>query len=246
MYNRVFPALGSQQLRELTNGDCDSLALQAYAELNNTWVESSPADPILSTSDANRFIGFLEGRTRLTSPEWWTQIYAERHSGDLFKYREAALGSTLPVGFLEVRADVDIRLQGGELLIRKGASECTFPATIIDVLKDGDDLFVSRCTAAIHRDDGILAFYDHAAGSCKLFYASKGKLRWQSVAWGQGYPRGAISGGWTHDCEVRIQGDVAAIFGSGTAGPYVEAFDTKTGTNLFRFSREYWLQRDHQ
>jgi hypothetical protein len=245
-YNRVLPKLTDTELRELSRDLNTSLALQAYAELHNTWRENRKATlpdavpSLLVNRDKYQFLGFLAGRTGLIPPRWWENAFGKPYTDELLKYRQSSVADKLDRKFLEVPTGTELREHDGQIVVRIGERECVFPITIIDCLNK-DDVFVSRACAGISGENGVLAFYDRT-GPCYLFCARKGVLRWQSVGWGQGST--AIAGGyWAHDAEIVLQDDIVAVFGSGTGGPYVEAFDLETGQNRFRFSREYWFQR---
>jgi hypothetical protein len=63
----------------------------------------------------------------------------------------------------------------------------------------------------------------------------------ESEVWAAGVDNIAATGAWEHHACFDVRDDRVVIWGAGTGGSYVEAFDAKTGVNLFRFCTEYWF-----
>ena len=259
--NKLFRRLDKQQLREWSRDTNIGIALAAYAELHGNLVpransraehlkllygrlsgglpevdrESLP-EHVRDPLDAQRFLGFLEARTGLQVPRWWEEAYQEQYTCGIFEYQESSV-----LGFLEVPIGLSLRETNGRIVVRRGDSSFSVPKPVVDKV-DSEQLF-QRCTATIKGDTGVVAFFD-GPGSCFLFCVKNNTLQWSAEAWNYGAPnRIGVTGPWTHDLEVSIQEKCVAVFGTGTGGAYVEAFDKKTGANIFRFSQTYWLQK---
>jgi len=140
----------------------------------------------------------------------------------------------VPIGLSLTESD-------GRIVVRRGDSSFSIPKAVVDKV-DSEEWF-ERGTAAIKGDTGVLAFFG-VPGTCFLFAVKNNTLQWRAEVWGYGLPnRIGVTGSWVHDLEVSIEEKCVAVFGTGTGGAYVEAFDKKTGANIFRFSHTYWLQK---
>jgi hypothetical protein len=65
-----------------------------------------------------------------------------------------------------------------------------------------------------------------------------GKTRWENRVWDWAY-KGHATGVWFENVAVLEKGETVLVIGSGVFCFYIEAFNSKTGRNEFRFANWY-------
>ena len=240
--------LDARHLWKLTRDPDIGIALAGYLELHGDLVPRAESPPkhlerlygpllelvdrqslprqVRDPLDAQRFFGFLEGRTGLQPPGWWEKAYLEQYTHRIFQYHQSPLGASLRHGILEVPIGLSVTEHNGRIAVRQGDSSLSVSRAVLD--KVDNAISVQQCTAVINGDIGVLALFA-VPGNCSLLCVKKDTVQWTAKAWNYGAPnRIGVTGPWIHDLELTIQGDQVAVFGAGTGGAYVEVFDKKT------------------
>ncbi len=246
-------------LAKLLTSDSTGLALQAAWEEVKRSMPRSPASPVrsrrsgmsrLNRVSLARFIGFVEGRLRVTVPDWWEDHLLIAKGGaiediDFLAMRIPDTGrgtyGNMPAYSGTKELDIDVEYNGGvskvevigdQLAIH--LEDCVFQvdrpsgSTIyVSVM----DFKTSGCLALVHDNwpGGILLNID----------SSDGKVLWQQELWCDRayYIRGGDGG--FHWSEVKTKGDTVFVFGLRNDLVYIEAFELRTGKPQFRFSTTY-------
>ena len=134
------------------------------------------------------------------------------------------------------------KMQGLPGFILTLSKKISIPRSVIDQWSS-EHPFITRCKATIEGGIGVVAFYDRRPQVYLLLCVKNDNIKWQAEVWRYGGPSGGTGGSWSHDLEITIQEDCVAVFGTGSGGAYVEAFDKRTGANLFSFSPKFWMRR---
>jgi hypothetical protein len=244
-FTALFAAAGESGLAELRKSAHDSIAIQAAWEQVVRTVpkttESMNPPYRLNREKLRQFLEFLEGRTRLRLPKWWSQAILEASA-----YRRTNLYFPTPSLELLVRS-----VTGGTVAVRIGDVTVTKKGNIfsLQVARDSIDL-PTELRDRVLESGGYVAGYftskscyfaDYESHGATFTLArldrSTGRIVWKTAVWGSywgsgggGLPRGPVT--------IIQQGDRVVVFGS-ASGIYVEAFRADDGKNLFRFSNGY-------
>jgi hypothetical protein len=190
----------------------------------------------------NQLIGFAEGRLRAKLPSWWLQtllsaeasarsdIHFDNPKGHL--YLAAGLERFAPRGTNLAKDGNGVRLTVGERSV-------TLPASLAAEILEKDAqpnvsayLGTERCYLVHHADrctPFLLTCWDPK--SVKILWT---KLGW--AARGYGAWNGIDERHWVSVVEKQ---DRVIVFGAGSEVVYIEAFNAKDGTVLFRFGTSY-------
>jgi hypothetical protein len=254
----LFAGAGSERIRRLMNDDDISISLAAAYR---GALQNNAENPI---PRPERFLGFMEGRTRINIPLRWEVELTMRFLRDRPELAVKSLENYLPVcpflsrwgdGFLS-SARVEFKRTGFELKAPTGTSLSRVDGRIF--LTGGDvripidekavpspeDYFppLEYLEAVVGPKKTFLAFYRWCACPYPLVCvdSQSGEALWRGDIWSVGDWRVGAAGADVH--EVFIQADEArvAVLGHASDGSYAEAFNTRDGSNIFRFSTNSW------
>lgn len=215
------------------------------------------------------FLGFFEGRTKLTPPLWWQfavhlACFAGRPGYE--SLAAAALPNYVPLcpqvrkgpsgspficfpqahdTGLELRAPTgtEVASEKDTVAIRVGERTLRLRGKNVKELRDlafGNDT-IETC---VTKDRSFVAFVDKFADPYVLACVDtrSGKVLWRTWVWGLGN-YGGYTGSWTHNVQIVSDNRVVAVYGECVLECYAEAFDVETGKSLFRFTSCLWRQR---
>ena len=244
LYRSLFEACDPTELVELNASESDSIASQSAWERVTMTVPKEP-DKKAYRPDAqmlNWFIGFFEGRNRLSAPEWWrtivldaranrrNNIYPGKPKEPLYHQSELK----------RVKCPVNASVEENDRVItyRNGDDSIVIPEQFFN-RSDSGDLWCSiscvfteeSCFVAVHTDVGYshdVACLDRKSG--QVVWASKACGCW----WGSatGVHKSWVSLVPTYDGRV-------FVFGSASIGLYAHGFDSSNGKTLVQFSSNY-------
>ena len=253
----VLQKADSEVLNQLMLGENDSLALLAawtilIRDFGVLTPEDAEDDPELYGGDQplsfdpqrfQHFLGFIEGRFRVSVPEVWAenlQACKINDAGDLI-----AFGRDSPLFVLaETRTDKLLAASGTTLRDVKGGKEVAF--------SDGKTFFIPE---EFYKHDASLdGIYAMRAPEDKVLVAlppsyhdyellcfsmSSGELIWRTTVWADCI--GGSSGiPLPNSVKLIIAGNRIYLFGnSGGAIAYLEGFDLQDGRPVLRFSTGY-------
>ena len=211
-------------LQAIRHDDRLGLALSAEWELTRRHLGS---DSKVSTDQISQFVGFLEGRLRCTTPEWWSDSLRRAERGSEYIVRPNSVPSrnasrldATTESELKSRIEVD----GNTLVIDKAI-----------LGRNVKDMCVIRDNSAWYiadRDQAFPARYN------LLAFSADGKLKWKCEVWASGID--SFSGqGHFHIVEARATPHHIVIFGVFLNGYYVEVSRRLDGVNLCRFATSY-------
>ena len=242
-YSALFTLVGNDGLTRLRAHNSDTIAIQA------AWMQvelTVPVEPPPQTVRPDRekltwFLGFLEGRARVTPPKWWADAILDAranrrgnvYAGGLADWVDRKEGDPI---FKTWPAKAAIERQEDKLVVRLGNESADLPGDFLKNVKkqqfydEARALFTpTRCYVAIHESVG----YSYRLGCVER---TPSRTRWVSDVWGSWWCASTgVSRQWI---EIVKQGDRVVVFGIG-AGFHVEAFRADDGANLFRFSNSY-------
>lgn len=252
VYSRLFLKADWKTIDELKGHDHDGIALQAaWEEVRRSIPQEGPKRllgeraPLLDAKKTHRFIGFVEGRLKVTPPPFWEDLLrrarAERRikwdevlTTDLKRYlyllQENPIGQD---GKRNVMAPFDLSVdefkQGTSLEVEIDKKTLTVPLTNapwgINAWPVGRNRYVVALVSSISPHHEIICI-DGGDQS----------VVWKSRVWGE--TLGPIRSGWSpaHFVDARLSGDRLLIFGVTFDRIYIEGFSIADGKNLFRFS----------
>jgi hypothetical protein len=264
-YRAFFRGLDRETL-ELQENDPDvGIALQAAWELH---VERAIARK--RTPHAERFLGFLEGRTKLRVPlRWEVELVTDPlvHAPDRMA---VTLDDYLPLApFLSkkdglyheeperfdgtplgprVTAGTRLKKTEGEVAITVGDATVTMEEQLFQQVKKEPRGEFDELRAVLGSKRSYVVWYDPVGGPFPLICldSHSGKLLWRAQSWGSGADnRLGFSGPTRHDVYVSVVPGKVVLFGSTLGGScYLEAFSAETGSSLYRFSSNSWCIYD--
>jgi len=193
--------------------------------------------------DVQRFLGVLEGRLRVSVPEWWERAIEDLKE-QLPDDRSLPNGgwTKLPDELLkEAQADVILMLPGEtpdeRIRIRMSTESVRrllwWDKAVAVGVSSRQVILLARGTAG--RASGLLCL-DRTAF----------EERWRTHTWGLG-PNGPFFGPPIKDyVSIVMTADRVFIFGANITGAYVEAFELKDGTNIARFATTNWYVKKEE
>lgn len=255
-YRRKLRNADSSALAEYRRSDDCGLALQAawqpVREEAPSHLDEERTVKVGTLVSAHRFVGFVEGRLRVTLPKWWVRLLLNAYTdADGFVWAQTEIpiegkpiskkvpryfqfdGSkwvasddkTLSIGDLQ-----SITLRGAEYRLPHEIAEKGVQQAFFDLLTETADAKVQ-----------LVAVYEEHSNGFPMYGFDRAD---KHVLWtadvGFGSPRsGAFGPGIVHNVQLVINGDTVYVYGFDATSAYVEAFAINNGTNLFRFGTSY-------
>ena len=231
-YRELFTAAGKDHIPALQCHNDGSIAVQAaWQKVIGTLTEKEREEglPPRDKQALSRFVGFVEGRTRVAVPKWWADFIVKGPVKAKQKWYHNA-------GRKYVFAPKDTRItsDGDGYTLHISNDSVKLPDSILRKADSGElvcrvsGLFTQKhCFVAVH--DGVGFSHDVACVD-----RTTGKLVWVSKACGCWI--GGASG--VHESWVTVthQHGQVVIFGASWTGFYMHSFDPVTGKSRFKFS----------
>lgn len=246
LYRSLFSAAGADGLARLQTLPHDSVAIQSAWEAVTLTVpiESGNAVYRPDARKLNWFLGFLQGRARVSLPDWWRDVVL-----DVRAHRRDNFYVGLPKADPYRRTDVhsvtcprnaSVKKSGNSLLYQVGRDKITIPEELLDYYRDDygelscriSGCFTDKhCYLAIHDDAG----YPHAVASVDR---SSGDVIWKTKACGCWFwGTTGIHESWVS--VVHTADDRVFVFGAASAGFYAHGFRASDGRSLMHFANNY-------
>jgi hypothetical protein len=261
-FARYFKEVGRNGLDRLKNDADTGIALEAAWE-QHAVVMPEELDPdrdvdslpprVLRAGDAQRFFGFLEGRTGLEIPEWWEgrrnfPPRLDNWERPIHEFEETDFSLRDGGGKLKVIKSFygpkssAVRVNEG-LLLSNGSRKLIVAADVVEKWKNDAPVGTEFCDFYVGGERSYVAIYNEIGFEFPLFCieTKSGKLLWKVRVWGQRLPLGMLftGSGYHHEIELDVSDERVEVWGAGLFGSYVESFAAKTGAVRFRFSTEY-------
>ena len=245
--HKLFKGADSKKLERLKQSKEDAVALRAaWREMVLGGTPRTMKHPevetvkVVARSAGARFLGFVEGRLGITVPKWWeacaTDAFRIDDKGDsLFSGDPPNPYDENKERPILVSPGVSVRVTKEKTMLRCGNDEILLARDLASkYVKEQSHLCV-----LIESETLFLAPHHYAGFSFPLacIERSTGSRKWEAKVWGGGI-EGGTSGVWVQYASIIGKEDRVIVFGyvSGCLCCYVEAFDRKTGRNLFRFA----------
>ena len=257
-YQALFEAAGTEGLGQLKSHRHDGIALQAAWQevlltIPERRIELSENRPLLiglswppesekhpDKAQLNRFVNFMKKRANLEVPGWWEEILlgaegeGPDHAGfpmpkDKNLYHDAGLGIYAPRG-------TKVMKNGNNIVLAVRNESVSLSRSFFEKVSYSQNWLSALMTPG----NCYVAFHDPYGFSYSLYCVERkpGKILWEAPVGGAFW--GLASGlGYEQYVAVTQQGARIVVFGACGYGAHVEAFDAKTGANLFRFSTSY-------
>ncbi len=261
VYNSLLANAPVEDLQRLKNDPNTGIALAAAWRL----FEKSPrSDPV---PNGQRFLGFIEGRTRLQIPlRWELEVQGilvntpEEYQAMLRPYNLRApfitrRGKEIVVGHekhqesilnLTVPIDTSLVRNNKEIKITVGKKSVTVPEDAIpDLVRDSQSTRGFRAVIGDKRSYFAVLDVVGATSEVTCFDQENHRVVWNASLWAYGgdTPRSG-SGSWWNDADLVLSEDRLAVFGRGPRACYLEVFDVSTGAATLRFSTTNWYCND--
>ncbi len=255
LYLKFFAKTSTRQLKELKHDADLGVALHAAWRMHNVKqdVMRFGGAPPLDPGHGNRFIGFFEGRTLLTPPDWWSGGVLDPAFGAVDRMEaEAKYYDPYPCNFPAARMWGSLQLPPRTTLSKKGqkitarvrGESVQLPASLFREVEDEDEGYWSRAIIDIGPIVSLVVFHLDAVTDPFPIYcvdSRTSKIMWRAKSWGAGEDNiFGFSGTWSNTVGIERHGKHLAVYGHATSGSYVEVFSLKTGECKFRFSTNFW------
>ena len=228
-YRALLEPNNRRRFERLAKDDDPSIALKALFEL---LADRTDGYAKLPPDLRSKFVSILEKKTRLTPPDWWIQGLQ-----DAFPWMDRkALTYAHKVNDEE---SVIITSDGCQLVLTANQWEKISRSTF----------FGKQIALKVASAHSYLATFDDVGWGYELncLDTATGRTVWKSPVWAEGVDNlGGISGVWSHGAQIEVQDDRVIVWGAGTGGTYLEAFDALTGECQLRFCTEYWYSGTYQ
>jgi hypothetical protein len=245
-YVQLFKSPNRQLIRQLKGLPEDGVALRAAWEevLLDAKFPKDKVNPKLDQPIAvARFLGFIEGRLRLSLPDWWEEAVEAAFLGGcgrvvpgvpkpwpyhVVPFRDWTIG--MPLGQSIQENDKAVVLKSGDetaavsaVFVKEhfGKPEC------LSILIDKDRSFV-----AYHNDFGY-------SFSLLCLDRKSGNLIWKATVWDWANDLGT-SGPWYDHVAVVGNDQRVFVIGCGVSCFYIEAFERASGKSIIRFANWYF------
>jgi hypothetical protein len=244
VYEQLFAAVGPQGIRDLQTHANDSIALQAGWKRVMLTVPPGPGNKVgrPGIDQLNWFLGYFEGRTRCSPPDWWREMLLDArvsvwgiiHPGFPKKNPYHSSGGE----FVTCPIDTTIEDAKGKCVLRIGKEKIVVPEELLDrndgsLCKSISGCFTSdRCFVTEHEPGG----YPHTLGCVDK---STGQLLWKSEVCGCWLGGGSGSPPETYVKVVTTTDNRVAVFGMDATGFYFHCFRATDGKSLAQFSTLY-------
>lgn len=241
-YEALFDGVGRYKLPDLIQDDDLGVAVHAAWAYNKatyqrrgTWL--APTE-VVAPERAERFLGFLEGRTRLKIPLWWDMAFADpflnlkSDDSDFHQTGLGGLGIRAPIGTELVKKGDRIVVTVHSSVEANRTASVTIDESVLDQLEEYQAF--EKCAAQVKPEESFLAFYTDLGSRFPLIAVDShsGKVLWRAEVWSRDAAFGGVS---DHVAEIVVNDNFVAVFGICVVERYVEAFDRKTGACVFRF-----------
>jgi hypothetical protein len=193
---------------------------------------------------AARFIGFVEGKLGIQLPSWWEEAVRAAATWERDEPIYPGKPKETPYHYFDLDGHqiglpktMTLEKKGEGILIRTAKESMVLSRAI------AKEIWTSSLTlsGSLSKERCILAFHNDIGCSFQLVCLDRtsGKKLWESTVWdsrqaggGTGIPQEYVS--------VLDNGQSVFVFGSSDRCFFIEAFDSKTGRNQFRFASRYW------
>jgi len=179
---------------------------------------------------AERFLGFVEGRLGIELPWWWQASVKMAFLGGC----ERVVPGAVSVGPPKRRTP---QQKAQETISKLRKQSVVIPPALLEKHLCQTQLV----SFALNPDDCFLAFH-YARGLFSYPLAcidrETGKTRWENTVWDSANGP-TLAGATGENVTVMVKGNRVFVLGSGSYRFYIEAFDSKTGRNEFRFASWY-------
>jgi hypothetical protein len=238
-YEALFQGRDSKEIHGLICNDHTGIALRAaWEEIRRTLPETEEQHAVhLDPYRINYFLGLVEGRLRVDMPDWWRESLlsakAYRRSNVFFPckgkaYHNTGDGFSCPTG-------TSIQVRNGTYILEVYKQSITLSSELVEEAKDDG----SCVSAIINSQEAYVAIHSSRCLPYCLFCIERKSARvlWKARAWAAG-PKIYIGKG-CHSVSISAQDDRVLLLGAGDDCIYAEAFASKDGANIFRFSTGY-------
>jgi len=241
-YGTLFQMAGAEGLRKLQSHANNSTAIQAaWREVALAVPDNDPAPTRrLDPQKVSWFLGFLEGRVRVRSPQWWVESVLDSTAYGPNNicpgkpkerpYHEAGLGYLAPLG-------TTLKREGDKIVLGIGAESVRFGSGLLTK----EPKLHRDVSAALARERVYIATHSDLGYPFTLRCVDResGSICWKVDVWGTCWAGGSTGSKADAWVSIVVHEDRVVVFGAAVTGIHVEAFAVKDGANLFRFASSY-------
>jgi hypothetical protein len=245
-FEKAFGSLVSKlrnvAIGELTGHENASLALRGAW---HSMVVDSPgygrAERLRDQQGAHRFLGFLEGRLRMSPPSWWRDVLLDARfdtdGNPRFSYDERWSLYGKSGSQFRVHAGISAVSSNGEVKVSDGAISLSIPGVALKELSQGGGN--EQLDVLLKRETSILAAHSSSGFGFPVIAldTQTGRILWKVNAWGAGVTRGF--GVSYHRVSMILHHNEVVVFGVDPRALYVEGYSVSGGDVLYRFCTGY-------
>ncbi len=246
LYRSLFAACEPSELVALNSNANDSIATQSAWETVTLTVPKEDG-PKVYRPDAKKlawFIGFFEGRNRVTAPDWWRTVVVDARANRRNNIY-AGEPTTRPYHRSQVEGvavacptNATVTEKDRVVTYRARDASIVVPDELLDRADSGH--LYCNISCAFTKEQCFIATHGDVGFSHKVACIERetGRIVWKAEAcgcwWGgaTGYHESWVAVVPTDDGRV-------FVFGSASIGFYAHGFDSRDGKTLVRFSNNY-------
>ncbi len=262
-YQALLKRMKPGDFERLSNSVHDGLALQlAWSKvLSRTFARRQPGEGTgreikLDRRELSRFVGFLEGRLRVSVPPWWEKVVLSAKAGkrpdlvcDFVVARHAPHHKT-PYGPWAL-LQTDVLKRDNRIVFLVGDDSVSMKRSVVkgffrdDPPGPGPSLSATLCP-----DDWYLVTFSSMGESVSTITLRRidresGRSIWKTsvstnhevVVHNMLLRKGQRPG--DHSMAIMVRDEQVLVFGAESSSIYVQGFRRADGKNLFRFSTDY-------
>jgi hypothetical protein len=260
-YDSLFADAPDNRLLELGNEDSSSVAIQARWEfvrrVKARVAEDRPAEEYMRS--LRRFLGFVEGRLRVSVPSWWERLLVrgrvdidpidefqrpvcrlswlpnQLQPEDRYSKKYQFAGSLDAIwGHNELQVSA---IEGGTVIVEWQERSISIPSKVIaDARREFRVFGIAAIACPDKKTVVVLHSYGGGSGTALCYDDVTGNEVWKAQFWGD-YLHDWRSGvGFYNWIELVHSDGVVYVFGALDSSLYIEGLSVRDGTSVLRFS----------
>lgn len=243
-YRSLFATAGADALSRLQIVDDDSIAIQSAWEAVALTVPVKNGDSFYrpDAQKLNWFLGFLQGRTRVSPPDWWREVVLDARANrrnNIYHGDPKSVPYRRRTGIDRVTCpkNASVQKNGDSIVYRVGEAKISIPEELKE--RGNHGTFIENVSGSFTDKHCFLALHDPVGYPHKVgcIDRTSGKLVWKATVCGSWW--GDSSGSFESWVAVVPTGDGRVFVFGAAGGLYLQGFRATDGQSLVRFSTNF-------